>query len=223
MSTLLSIFNSSIGKKLLMALTGLFLCTYLVVHLAGNLLLLKQDGGKAFDQYSELLPSLLIIQVIEYGLFAVFILHIISGTVLWLQNRAARPQKYAVNKPQENSSFFSRTMFLSGSILFIFLVVHMRTFWYTSRFQASGNFSMYDVATTAFADPIYSAFYVVAIVLLGFHLRHGFQSAFQTFGIKHQKYTPLIEGIGVVFWLLIPLGFAAMPIYFFYNSCHWFH
>src|SRR5437899_1440352 len=153
MGMLTGIFTSSIGKKLLMALTGLFLCTYLVVHLAGNLLLLRQDGGAAFDAYAEFLPSLLIIRIIEIGLFAVFILHIVSGTVLWLQNRSARDQKYEVNKPNKNSSFFSRTMFLSGSIVLIFLVVHMRTFWVTSRFQHEENPSMYAVATAAFASP----------------------------------------------------------------------
>ena len=218
MSALHTISNSSIGKKLLMALTGLFLCTYLVVHLAGNLLLLKQDEGKVFDAYAELLPSLLIIRIIEIGLFAVFTLHILSGTILWLQNKAARPQKYEMNKPQANSSFFSRTMFLSGSVVFIFLVVHMRTFWVSSRFHHDENPSMYTVARTAFASPVYSLFYVVAIILLAFHLRHGFQSAFQTFGIKTQTYAPLVEAVGILFWLLIPLGFAIIPMYFLINS-----
>ena len=162
-----------------MALTGLFLCTYLVVHVAGNLLLLKQDGGAAFDAYAELLPSLLIIRIIEYGLYAVFIAHIFMGTLLWLKNKAARPAKYEVNSPQENSSFFSRTMFLTGSIIFIFLVIHMRTFWVTSRFHHDEFPSMYAIAKTAFANPAYSFFYLIALTLLAFHLRHGFQSAFQ--------------------------------------------
>src|SRR5437016_3275052 len=135
MSILTSTFTSSIGKKLLMALTGLFLCTYLVVHLAGNLLLLKQDGGAAFDAYAELLPSLLIIKIIEYGLYAVFILHIASGLILWSQNRKARPVRYDKNAAGENSSFFSRTMTLTGSIILIFLFFHMKTFWVTSRFM----------------------------------------------------------------------------------------
>ena len=218
MNTLSSMFSSSIGKKLLMSLTGLFLCTYLVVHLAGNLLLLKQDGGKSFDEYAELLPSLFIIRVIEIGLFAVFILHIVSGTVLWLQNRAARPQKYRVNKPQQNSSFFSRTMFLTGSIVVIFLVIHMKTFWVTSRFHHDEYPSMYAIAKTAFANPLYSLFYVLAVTLLAFHLRHGFQSAFQTFGLKTKKYAPIIESVGAIFWLVIPIGFAIIPMYFLMKS-----
>ena len=223
MKMLFGFLSSSIGKKIVMSLTGLFLCLYLVVHLAGNLLLLKQDGGAAFDQYAELLPGLLVIQIIEKGLFLVFFLHIIQGTVLWMNNRAARPVKYVVNKAEENSSLSSRTMFITGSIIFMFLVVHIRTFWVTSRFHHDEYPSMYNIAVTAFADPKYSFFYVIAVVLLAFHLRHGFQSAFQTFGIKHKKYASLIEGVGVVFWLLIPIGFAIIPIYFFYNTCHWFH
>lgn len=206
-----------------MSLSGLFLCLYLVVHLAGNLLLFKQDGGAAFDQYAEILPSLLIIRIIEIGLFAVFFIHIIQGTVLWMNNRAARPVKYVMNKASENSSLVSRTMFVTGSIVFIFLVIHIRTFWITSRFYHEQNPSMYNITVTAFSDPLYSLFYVVAVGLLGFHLRHGFQSAFQTFGIKHKKYAPLIEGVGAIFWLIIPLCFAFIPMYFFYNTCHWFH
>src|SRR5258708_2178296 len=109
-----------------MGLTGLFLCVYLIVHLGGNLLLLKQDGGAAFDKYAELLPGLLIIRIIEIFLFAVFLGHILSGTILWFLNRQARGVRYEMNKPEENSSLFSRTMFLTGSIIFIFLVVHMK-------------------------------------------------------------------------------------------------
>jgi len=210
----LNIYRSSIGKKIIMGLTGLFLCIYLVVHLGGNLLLLKQDGGAAFDQYAELLPGLLIIRIIEIFLFAVFLGHILSGTILWVVNKQSRTVRYEVNKPQENSSLFSRTMFLSGSIVFIFLVVHMKTFWVTSRFHHDEYPSMYAVARLAFADPLYSLFYVAAIILLSFHLRHGFQSAFQSLGLRTKKYARLIDVLGVIFWLVIPAGFAVIPIYF---------
>jgi len=218
MSTLASVFRSSIGKKILMSLTGLFLCSYLVIHLAGNLLLLKPDSGAGFDQYAELLPSLTIIKIIEYGLYAVFLLHMISGTVLWFQNRAARPQKYAANHPEANSSFFSRTMFLTGSIIFIFLVIHMKQFWVNSRFTTEEHFSMYRAVTDVFSNGYYDVFYLIAMGLLAFHLRHGFQSAFQTFGLKATKLSGLIEALGVIFWLVIPVGFAIIPVYFFLKS-----
>ncbi len=218
MNSFVSFYNSSIGKKLVVGLTGLCLCIYLVVHLGGNLLLFKNDGGAAFDQYAEILPSLLFVRIIEIFLFAIFLAHIVTATVLWILNRRARPTPYAMNKPQENSSFFSRTMFASGSIVFIFIAVHMRSFWFTSRFQHDAYPSMYRTVVTAFANPFYSGFYVVAMALLAFHLRHGFQSAFQTFGLKGAKFATLIEAVGALFWLAIPLAFASMPVYFLLHS-----
>jgi succinate dehydrogenase / fumarate reductase cytochrome b subunit len=215
MDILARIFSSSIGKKFIVGLTGLCLCIYLVVHVAGNLLLFKDDGGAAFDKYAEILPSIFLILIIEKVLFAVFLAHIIGGVYLWLQNRRARPGKYAMTKPAENSALTSRTMFVTGSVVFIFLVIHIRTFWFTSRFQAGEHFSMYSLVRESFANPLYTAFYVAAMVLLGLHLRHGFQSAFQTFGLKTQRYAPIIEAVGMLFWLVIPLGFASMPIYFY--------
>ncbi len=218
MNTFVTLYNSTIGKKLVVGLTGFCLCAYLVVHLAGNLLLFRNDGGAAFDQYAEILPNILLIRIIEVVLFAIFVVHIVTATVLWILNRQARPVKYQLSKPQENSSFFSRTMFLSGSIVYIFITLHMRSFWYPSRFHHDKYPSMYGLVTSTFSQPGYSIFYVVAMVLLAFHLRHGFQSAFQTFGIKHQRYAPLIEAIGAIFWLLIPLAFASIPVYFLLHS-----
>jgi len=223
MQAFLDFYRSSIGKKMMAGLTGLFLCAYLVVHVAGNLLLFKDDGGAAFDTYAATLPNFLVVRIIEIVLFAAFIVHIFTGTYLWALNRRARPRGYLVNRPEENSSFASRTMFLSGSIVLIFLVVHMKSFWYPSRFRPEHDVSMYALVMNAFASPLYSAFYIMAMALLAFHLRHGFQSAFQTFGLRNMRYAPLIESAGVVFWLLIPAAFAAMPVYCFYRTLQWLH
>src|SRR5690242_3512343 len=209
------IMHSSLGRKFVTGLTGLCLCIYLVVHVGGNLLLFKADGGAAFDQYAEILPSLMIIRIVEWILFAIFALHIVMGTWLWFQNRGARPERYNVKSPGSTSTLTSRTMFVTGSIVFIFLVIHMKSFWFTSRFEAGEHFSMYAAVREAFASPVYAGFYVVAMALLAFHLRHGFQSAFQTFGLKTARFAPLIEAVGIIFWLLIPLAFAAMPVFFF--------
>lgn len=217
MGTLSTLYHSSVGKKFVMGLTGFFLCSFLVVHVTGNLLLFKNDGGAAFDAYGEFMSTNVLIRTMEIVLFAGFIVHLVTGTIVWLKNRGARPEKYAANSPSANSTLVSRTMFLTGSIVFIFLVIHLRTFWVAARFQHEENPSMYELVRIAFADPVYSAFYIVAIALLAFHLRHGFQSAFQTFGIKHQKYAPAIHLAGMVFWLLIPLGFISMPVYFYIN------
>lgn len=214
MRALVQFYNSSVGKKVIVALTGFFLVSYLVIHLFGNLLLLRNDGGQAFDTYAEILPQVLIIRIIEIALFLIFLLHIFTGGYTWFLNRMARGNAYELQKKGETSALTSRTMFLSGSIVFIFLVIHMRQFWFTSRYEAGEHFSMFEIVRSTFSDPIYGILYLIGMFLLGFHLKHGFQSAFQTLGLRDKTYAPFIEWIGVIVWLLIPLGFASLPLYF---------
>lgn len=218
MEAIIKFYESSIGKKLIVGLTGLLLCSYLVIHLIGNLLLFRNDAGAAFNTYAEILPQVVVIRIIEVLLFAVFLFHIITAAYVWLRNRMARPMKYKVNRQSENSALTSRIMFLTGSIVFIFLVIHMRQFWFRSRYEAGSDFTMFEVVKSTFSSPIYTALYLVAFFLLGFHLRHGFQSACQTFGLRNVKYASLIEWVGAIFWLLIPLAFASIPIYFYFHS-----
>jgi succinate dehydrogenase / fumarate reductase cytochrome b subunit len=218
MGLLTEVYSSSIGKKLTVGLTGVLLCTFLIVHLVGNLLLFNNDGGASFDAYAKFLPSLTIIRVIEWGLFAIFLVHAVTGLIFWLRNRRARPESYSVNRRNENSDPFSRAMFLTGSIVFIFLVIHLKTFWVPARFTAGEHLSMYSIVVSAFSEPVYVFFYVTAMVLLAFHLRHGFQSALQTFGLRNKKYIGLIEAVGTLFWLLIPVCFATIPIFFLLNA-----
>jgi succinate dehydrogenase / fumarate reductase, cytochrome b subunit len=211
--------DSSVGKKLIMALTGIFLSLFLIAHLAGNLLLLKNDKGEAFGHYSEIMadPSNLPVRVIEIGLFILFIYHIVNGIRLAIANSKARGKGYKEVEPKENSSFFSRFMVQSGVLIFIFLVIHLRTFFFPHRVGTPTE-SMYQTVVDAFSSPIYSGFYIVALVMLAFHLIHGVQSAFQTFGLRHTKYTDFIKGFGYVFAILICIGFAIIPIYFLYRS-----
>jgi succinate dehydrogenase / fumarate reductase, cytochrome b subunit len=211
-----NLLNSSVGRKFLMGATGLFLCSFLVVHLSGNLLLFKNDGGIAFNAYSGFMATNLLIRIIEIGLFAGFLAHIIFGAWMWIDNRRTRPQRYEINKASDNSTLASRTTFFTGSIVFIFLVVHLNTFFIPTRVLGMEP-SMYDLVAETFRNPIYDAFYVVAIALLGYHLRHGFQSAFQTFGIRSQKYLVLVNSVAVIFWLIIPLGYISMPLYFLWT------
>ena len=213
MDNLPGLFRSSIGKKVVMSLSGLFLCTFLVVHLSGNFLLFKNDGGVAFDVYSEFMSTNFFIRTIEIVLFAGFIAHIASGIVVWWANRRARPKRYRKYDLSENTGFASRHTMLTGSIVFVFLVVHLKTFWYGSRF-ADVKPSMYQLVTSAFSSPTYVLFYLVAMILLGYHLQHGFQSAFQTLGLRSSKYIRLLDAVAVIFWLIVPLGFASMPVYF---------
>jgi succinate dehydrogenase / fumarate reductase cytochrome b subunit len=155
-----------------------------------------------------------VIRIIEVGLFLLFLVHIITAAYTWFLNRRARGEAYKLQKKNETSKVSSRTMFLTGSIVFIFLVVHMRQFWYNSRYEAGEGYSMFEVVRGTFTDPVYGIFYLVAMFLLGFHLKHGFQSACQTFGVRTKSYISFIDLVGIVVWLFIPLGFASMPLYF---------
>ena len=201
-----------------MGTTGLFLCLFLVVHLAGNLTLFKNDGGAAFNEYSKFMSTSGLIRAAEVILFLGFLFHIIDGIVLTLKNRSARPTRYFVNSPSANSNWSSRNMGITGSLVFVFLVVHLNTFFLKQRILETHE-DMYKAVEDAFQrgwSGWYWAFYVVAMVLMGFHLHHGFQSGFQSLGLNHKKYTPLIEKCGLLFSIIIPAGFAAIPIYFFF-------
>ncbi len=212
--------NSSIGKKFIMAVTGISLILFLIFHLAGNLTLFA--GPEAFNGYVEKLEGIKpIIRIIEVPLALVFIFHIFNGVRLWWENRKARPEKYAVNGQSKNTNVFSRTMIYSGSIVFIFLVLHLATFWVAFNFTGEPHekaYAYYGVVADWFQHLWYVAVYVVAVILLGFHLNHGFQSAFQTFGWNHKKYFPIIEKIGTIYAIVMSVGFASMPIYFYLNG-----
>lgn len=211
--------NSSVGKKLVMAVTGSFLIIFLIVHLVGNITLFF--GPDAFNGYVSALDVVKpLIRVVELVLLAAFILHIYDGIVLWLENRGARPINYKVNASSENSTFTSRWMFWLGSVIFIFLVLHLATFfWRFNFYDPSGlanNHLYFKIVVDFFQIWWYVALYVVAVIALGFHLHHGFQSAFQTFGWNHKKYFPLIKKVGTLYAIIMAVGFASMPIYFFF-------
>jgi len=211
--------NSSIGKKITMAVTGGFLLIFLVVHLVGNITLFF--GPNAFNGYVKALEVVKpLIRVIEVVLLAAFLIHIFNGVRLWLENKRARGITYKVNSSSENSDVFSRTMFLTGSIVFIFLVLHLGTFFW--RFNVhdptglANSHEYFQIVVDFLSCWWYALLYVIAVVLLGFHLNHGFQSVFQTFGWNHKKYTPLIKKLGTIYAIIMAIGFASMPIYFFF-------
>lgn len=210
-------FYSTVGRKLVMALTGLFLCIFLLEHLYGNLLLYKIDAGAAFNEYSAWMAGNLLIRTVEFGLFAGFLIHIIDGLYLTLQNKRARPIRYAVSQQTGNSTWFSRNMGLTGSVVLVFLVVHLKTFFVPHRVTHSAENSMaYDVAY-AFQDNWYAALYLLAMVILGAHLNHGFQSAFQTIGANNKHYRKTMKVAGTVFALIIMVGFASFPVMFHFD------
>ncbi len=212
MNKITSLYTSSVGRKLLMGLTGLFLSSFLIVHLYVNLFLFARNET-TFDSYAEFLATYPLIRPLEIVLFAGFLIHAIIGVWLWLANRRARPERYAVSGASHNSDLPSRITFWTGLFVALFLVIHINSFFITSRFGESGK-TMYQLVAEAFSSPLNDAFYIVALIFLAYHLKHGFQSAFQTFGLRTGKYRRLIDIVGIFFWLIIPIGFAAMPLYF---------
>lgn len=306
-----AILKSSIAKKWWMALTGLFLCLFLVGHLLGNLQLLIPgiEGKRAFNEYAYFMTHNPFIKVLSYLTYFSILFHAIDGIALTFQNKKARPQNYAYNKPNENSKWYSRSMAILGSIILIFIVTHMANFWGRMHFdtlplhteklytpiQSGGtivdtiqvsymttagdylpveghtvkngteihedvtkreeminqNLQAYNIPGTYKAEganpkvaegykdlhSLVMAFfgqdksdvgmeanslaivavitYVVSMLVLGFHLLHGFSSAFQSLGINHKRYNKLIKGFGQAFAILVPLAFAVIPIIIF--------
>ena len=210
--------QSSLGKKLVMSLTGLFLISFLVVHCLLNSFIFANDGGLLFNEGAHFMAKNPIIRIMEYVLFIGLLWHMFQALFLTIQNRKARPVKYAVNNGSANSKWYSRSMGILGSLLLIFLVVHLANFWVKSRFtglpgeDANGNENLYIVMIEVFQNPGIVALYLVGVISLAYHLLHGFPSAFQSLGLNHKKYTPLIKTVGTIFSIVVPLIFAAMPV-----------
>lgn len=211
--------TSSIGRKLLMALTGLFLILFLVVHLIGNLQLLKDDQGQAFNIYAEFMTSNIIIKIVGIVNYTLILVHIIWAIMLSRQNSAARgSQGYAVSK--NSSHWTSRNMGILGTFILIFLIIHLRGFWYemhwggipTKNYEGTEVKDLYAVVDSAYSNIAYVGVYVISMLLLAFHLWHGFISAFQTLGVNHPKYNGVINFVGKTFAIVVPLLFALIPI-----------
>ncbi len=214
---LLQATSTSIGSKILIALTGLALGVFLISHLAGNLLFLA--GPDAFNQYGHTLTSNPLIFVAEAGLIAVFLLHIVKTASGFLANRAARPERYAANKWAKTKSSASRkslastTMILTGSITLLFVVTHLVTFKFGTYYESpAGIRDIYRLQLEVFSNPGYVVFYLVAMGVIFFHLWHGLSSAAQSLGISHPNWTPRILVLGRVLTAVIAGGFFILPI-----------
>lgn len=274
-----ALLKSSLAKKYWMALTGLFLCLFLVGHLLGNLQLIfkaGEEGRRAFNEYAYFMAHNPLIKVMSYLTYISILFHAIDGILLTIENKKARPVNYAYNNPKANSRWESRNMALLGSLVLIFIASHMAHFWYKAKVKSdmklhtvsvtapgstqsqelyittNGNYlpvegvkvknhtELYEPSvdiklgegykdlhsvvkaffsgketngvpgnTMALAAVI---FYVVSMIVLSYHLLHGFSSAFQSLGLRHPKYTNLIANAGKVFAFLVPLAFAIIPV-----------
>ena len=223
MKWIINFLTSSIGRKLIMSLTGLFLITFLPVHLLGNIQLLYGDEGVAFNTYAEFMTGNPLIKFISYGLYFFILLHTVQGILVWLSNKSAKGSKYAVQG--KSASFASRNMGPLGTIILIFILLHMYQFWLKMKLGTLDMVTIDGVEMKnlfvqviySFTNLVFVIFYVVSMIAIGFHLSHGFQSAFQSLGLNHKKYTPVIKGMGTAYSILIPLGFAAIPIIMYFQ------
>lgn len=293
-----AILSSSIAKKWWMALTGLFLCTFLIGHLLGNLQLLieGEEGKRMFNEYAYFMTHNPAIKLLSYLTYFSILFHAVDGFLLTFQNKKARPIDYAYNKPNTNSKLPSRYMAIMGTVILVFIVTHMANFWWKMKFSGeplplhktmiyapltqneegeeayittNGSFlpvsnvtvkngnelfveyneellQQYPQLKNDARNPAYSegykdlhslvyAFfghdktkdagipaneyaliavlgYVIAMLVLGFHLFHGFASSFQTLGVNHKRYNPIIKNVGIAFSVLVPLAFAIIPV-----------
>ncbi|HEX9510121.1 MAG TPA: succinate dehydrogenase cytochrome b subunit [Puia sp.] len=213
-------FTSSVGKKFVMGLTGLFLISFLVVHVGINACIWAMDGGEMFNKAAHFMGSTVVIRILEIGLFAGFFIHIIQGLALEFQNRKKRSIGYQVPMGNKGSKWYSRSMGLLGTIVLIFLIIHWKQFWIPSRFQdiqevTVNGIAMHDLFSLmkeTFTQLWVVILYVVACVSLAYHLLHGFQSAFRSLGVHNNRYLHLLNAVGIGFAIIVPLAFAMMPV-----------
>ena len=218
--------RNSLARKNLMALTGLFLCFFLVIHLAGNLQLLLpvERAHLQYNHYSELLSHNYLIKAISYILYASILVHLIDSILLTLRARAARGAVgYAYDRRGVASVWYSRSMFVLGALILVFLVIHLANFWYPYKFgavpmDAAGRKDIYLMVVSVYQEWWYVVIYVVSLLVLGFHLLHGFKSAFQTLGLYHHRYGRWLLWAGYAYTFLITLGFIIIPLWVFFTK-----
>ena len=216
--------NTTIIRKVLMAITGLFLSFFLVIHLAGNLQLLlpPETAQTQYNAYSHLLSGNYIIKFISIVLYVSILAHALFALVLTILNWKAGGSKYAIDRRRQVSGWITRNMGILGSLIFVFLVVHLANFWYVYKFghpalDAAGNKDLYTIVVELYKEPLYVVVYVVAMFILGFHLWHGFQSAFRTLGLYHLKYSQWVRYFGFFFSMVMTIGFAIIPVILYFR------
>ena len=225
MNWFLQFLTSSIGRKVIMSLTGIFLILFLIVHLLGNLQLLHDDGGKAFNLYAKFMTTNPLVKTISYLLYLSILIHAVQGWAIWRKNRAARGAGYAVKvtRAVNTNARAASNMGWLGTVIFIFILIHRYQFWLQMKlnnlpmaeYDGKTAKDLYAIVAVAYQNLGYVVFYVVSMAVIAFHLAHGFQSAFQTLGLNHKKYTPAIRFLGRVYAIAVPALFALIPVYMY--------
>lgn len=212
------VFTSSVGKKLVMGLTGIFLILFLIVHAGLNACIWAADGGEMFNKGAHFMGANWVPRVLEIGLFAGILLHIIQGLLLTVENRKKRSIGYAVSY-NDGSKWYSRSMGLLGTLILLFLVLHLYHFWLPNRshqgFLLGEEINLYEKMKLEFSVLWVVIVYVLGCISLSYHLAHGFQSAFRTLGVHNKRYNVMLTAIGYGFAIIVPLVFALMPVSFY--------
>lgn len=211
------VLTNSVGRKYVMGITGIFLILFLIVHASINSLIFIPNGHQVFNDAAHFMAYKYFLRFLELVLFIGFIIHIIQGLMLWKMNRAARPVKYKVTKYTSKIKWYSRSMGVLGTLIFLYLVMHISHFWIHTKeemYLGAQHQDLYLEMKAVFTNPVWFTLYMIGLASLLFHLLHGFKSAFQSLGLNDRTWTPLIEKIGVAYSIIIVVVFALMPIAF---------
>ncbi len=213
--------NQLFFRKTIIAATGLFLCIFLVVHLSANCILLlpEETARSLYNSYSTTLRESPLIKIVAYLLYLSIILHVVFALLITIANRKAKPQKYVMNSSRENSTWTSQNMGLIGTMILLFIVVHLANFWARIKLgmgdavglDAAGNVDVYEVTSSLFHNIYYVIFYTVLAIPLALHLHHGFKSAFKTLGFYHKKGLRIVAKIALVYAIVMGVGFGIIP------------
>ncbi len=222
-------FTSSVGKKFVMALTGIFLISFLVIHVGLNATIWANDNGEMFNVAAHFMGSTVVVRIMEVGLFLGIFLHLIQGYMLTIENQKKRGTKYAVDYGNQGSKWYSRSMGLLGTLLLLFLIMHIYHFWTPSRLGGMWSIeplkevtytatkiqyhNLYAEMLTVFqGNPLVVGLYVLGCISLAYHLMHGFESAFRTVGVHNNRYLSMLRYMGRGFAIIISIAFAMMPV-----------
>jgi succinate dehydrogenase / fumarate reductase cytochrome b subunit len=212
-------FSSSIGKKFIVSLTGITLILFLIVHAGINSAIFI--SRETFNNIAHFMSHNYIMRILEVGLFVGIILHIVQALIVWRQNAAARPVNYNVNGSSKNSKWYSRSMGLLGTLILLFLIMHLNHFFIGTKealyVTKAEEHDLYEEMRLVFTDGVSVVLYMIGLVALFWHLMHGFQSAFQTLGLHHKRYTPIIKCLGTAYAIIICVLFALMPLAFYFE------
>jgi succinate dehydrogenase / fumarate reductase, cytochrome b subunit len=224
-------FTSSVGKKFVMSLTGLFLISFLIVHVGLNACIWAGDHGEMFNKSAHFMGTTVVVRIMEVGLFIGILIHVIQGYVLESKNLSRRGSGYAIQPANKTSRWYSRTMGLLGTLILLFLIMHIYHFWTPSRLGGIGNIqplaeveydgkpyhNLYAEMLQVFKNPLVVVLYVLGCISLAYHLIHGFHSAFRTLGVHNNRYLTMLRGLGIGFSVIVCLAFAMMPITMYFG------